>query len=238
MIFALLSVTISAFGEPSNLVARKINQPIKIDGHDRDEAWAQSNEYMIYDPYGRELSDSIQLTTFKILYDDENIYLYYEAEDDYIRATQSGHDSPTYIDDVVEVFLYPDGRYEDFYFAFEMTATGVLSDMLYFPRIGGGGDFSLVGYSPVGVEVATKVYGDLNRRTDKRQWYTLEVAIPISSFGVLSRRYPIESGSVWRAQISRWDKSERDIDEIFSSYFPTYGSGPHFPKRFGLLEFE
>ena len=86
-----------------------------------------------------------------------------------------------------------------------------------------------------GVQLATFIDGTMNMRGDKDKGWSLEVAIPFTNFDGLSK--PPVVGSVWSANINRWDGVEPDrrMSNWSNPVQPT--PNPHVPERFGKLTF-
>jgi hypothetical protein len=86
------------------------------------------------------------------------------------------------------------------------------------------------------VEIGVRLNGTLNDSEDTDEGWTLEIAIPWENFERLSRGTP-EPGSVWEANINRWDGVEPDRRMSIWSDPMNDESWPHVPSRFGELIF-
>jgi hypothetical protein len=74
-------------------------------------------------------------------------------------------------------------------------------------------------------------------RGDKDEGWTLEVAIPWANFQELSDKLPPAAGSVWTANLNRWDGVDphRRLSQWSDSGMKD--PNPHNPSRFGQLVF-
>lgn len=163
-------------------------------------------------------------TSVAAYYDDEYLTFVFRCDDDEIVATYLEHDEPLWKEDVVEVFLAPEGLTP--YFEIEVNPLGTTFDA----RID----------SPDGVRATMKtdlawtchgLFAALRRNGQQ----TLEVVIPlpVASLGKSPR-----SGDEWRANFFRIDRSATHGDD-FSAWQPT-GKSPadfHVAAAFGALRF-
>ena len=85
------------------------------------------------------------------------------------------------------------------------------------------------------LQVATHLNGTLNARGDTDSGWSLEVAIPLANFQVLGDRP--SAGTVWKANLNRWDGTEPDRTMSIWSDPLVERPHPHFPERFGDLVF-
>lgn len=155
--------------------------------------------------------------------DDECLTLVYRGDDDELVATMYGHDEPLWKEDVVEIFLAPEGLTP--YYEIEVNPLGTAFDA----RI----------ESPDGIRATMVV--DLGwtcdglfaavRRDDER---TLQIVmrIPFAAFGMAPR-----AGDEWRGNLFRVDRSRRG-DE-YSAWQPTMKTPAdfHVTGAFGVLRF-
>ena len=204
---------------------------MNIDGKLEDTSWKSATPVLFQFPW-EEQKGAKQKTTARLLWDDEYLYVGYDCEDADITALFASHDDPTYRDDAVEIFINPKPSQTNFYYGMEMNARAVLYDYFYiFPtmllkRM----DFS-------GVQLSTNMRGTLNARGDKDEGWTLEVAIPWKNFQELAPKVPPEPGSIWKANMNRWDgvEPERRLSQWSDSGLKA--PNPHQPSRFGELVF-
>lgn len=200
-----------------------------IDGKPDDKAWAAAGRLELIFPWEAQ-TGAKQKTTARLLWDDDNLYVSYECDDADITAQYAEHDDPTYKDDAVEIFINPMPSQTGIYYGLEMNALSVLYDYVMYDSKNLFKQFDLRG-----VKLATHIEGTMNARGDKDKGWTLEVAIPWSNFEALSKK-PIP-GTVWSANINRWDGMEPDRRMSNWSDPVQPRANPHVPSRFGQLVF-
>ncbi len=210
---------------------KRTTAPVAIDGKLDDKAWAAASPPVSLQFLWDSQTGAKQKTAVRMLWDDQNLYLAYDVDDADITAQFQNRDDPTYRDDAVEIFINPRPAQTGLYFGFEMNVRGVLYDYANH-----GGRILVKQYNAEGVKIATFVRGTLNVRGDQDQGWSLEAAIPWSNFDALSR--PPQVGTVWKANLNRWDGVEPDRRMSIWSDPLQETAWPHIPERFGELVFE
>ena len=163
-------------------------------------------------------------TSVAAFYDHDFLTIVFDAEDDEIVATYLGHDEPLWQEDVVEIFIAPEGLTP--YFEIEVNPLGTTFDA----RID----------SPDGVRATMKtdvawtcdnLFAALRRDDGKRM--QIVIRIPFAS---LNKRP--NAGDEWRANFFRIDRSATHGDD-FSAWQPTMKTPPdfHVAAAFGALRF-
>jgi hypothetical protein len=231
MRFALFLLAAAACAQPAlpRYEAKRATSRISIDGKLDDKAWESATRVDLIFPWESQ-TGAKQKTTFRILWDDANLYVAYECEDRDIVAQFTERDDPTYRDDAVEIFINPRPSQTGLYVGLEMNVRAVLYDyVMYDSR------YIMKRFNLQGVQLATHMRGTLNARGDEDQGWTLEVAIPWANFEDLSRRP--EPGAAWAMNVNRWDGVEpnRRMSNWSDPQQPR--PNPHVPARFGQLVF-
>ena len=163
-------------------------------------------------------------TTVTAYYDDDFFTVVFEGDDDEIVATYLGHDEPLWEEDVVEIFLAPEGLTP--YFEIEVNPLGTTFDA----RID----------SPDGVRATMKtdlawtcdgLFAALRRDDGKR----VQIVIRIP-FAALETKPA--AGDEWRANFFRIDRSASHGDD-FGAWQPAMKTPPdfHVAAAFGTLRF-
>jgi hypothetical protein len=168
-------------------------------------------------------------TSVAAWYDQEYLTVLFSASDDHISATHLAHDAPLYEQDVMEVFLAPEGLTD--YYEIEVSPRGTFFDA----RI----------HSPEGVRETMEVDRDWNCEglyAAVRQIVESDGAISIDTvlripFAALERTTP-KSGDAWRGNFFRIDRHPQRGDE-FSAWQPTLRvpADFHVTSAFGVLQF-
>ena len=229
--FTLLLVSASLCAQPSvpRYEVKRATSAIVIDGRPDDKAWASANTIELIFPWDSQ-TGAKQKTVARLLWDDQNLYVAYECEDTDIVAFRTERDDPTYLDDAVEIFINPMPSQTGIYYGLEMNARGVLYDYVMYQS-----KYLFKQFNLQGVQLATFIDGTMNARGDRDKGWSLEVAIPWANFEALSKR-PVP-GTVWSANINRWDGVEpnRRMSNWSDPLQPQ--PNPHVPARFGQLIF-
>ncbi|MBV8818616.1 MAG: carbohydrate-binding family 9-like protein [Acidobacteriaceae bacterium] len=226
----LLAQAKAALGPVPRYEVKRAATPIVVDGRLDEAAWSKSKPIEFVFPWDQQ-TGAKQKTMARLLWDDDYLYVAYECEDTDIVALHQNRDDPTYKDDAVEIFINPDPT-QTFYYGLEMNALATLYDYFYaFPKL------LIARVNFEGVHLATNIRGTLNVTGDKDEGWSLEVAIPWKNFTELAKTLPPAPGSVWRANLNRWDGTEpnRRLSQWSNSGMPD--PNPHNPERFGELVF-
>lgn len=205
---------------------QKTKDKISVDGKLSEKGWAKAKSVTLMYPWDFQ-TGAKQLTTVKLLSDQDFLYVGYECVDNDITAILEKRDDPVYKDDCVEIFINTNPA-ADHYFGFEMNATGVLYDYFYsYPQ---KHDMTP---NLDGILLKTEMRGTLNQPTDQDRGWTLEVAIPFKSLNATPKK-----GDQWKIQLNRWDGTEPNRRLSMWSNSGMKKANPHNPERFGKLFFK
>lgn len=215
---------------PSSYTIYRAPSPPTIDGDLSDPAWRYADT--IDEFYLFNLAKPTYSTKAKLLWDEENLYIAFECEDEDIWGTMKGRDEPLWEEEVVEAYIDPSGKGNN-YKELEVNPLGALIDLnIVEPKNGNPGDWQeLCKWNAEGVKIGVKVNGTLDDRNDKDTGWAVEIAIPLSNFA----SYKPQIGSEWRLQLFRIDRSKDLSEPEFSSWSPT--DTFHNPARFGKVTF-
>jgi hypothetical protein len=234
VIVALLAGATLPFAGQSAIPRYEVKRapsPPRIDGKLDDAVWTQASPPIVLQFLWESQTGAKQKTAARLLWDAQALYVGFDAEDADVTAQFLQRDDPTYRDDAVEIFINPDPQQEALYYGFEMNARGVLYDYLNY-----NSRTIFKRFDATGVTIASDVRGTLNQREDTDNGWSLEIAIPWANFEELSRRPPIV-GTVWKANVNRWDGVEPKRRMSIWSDPQNTTSSPHVPSRFGEIVF-
>ena len=210
---------------------KRAASPPTIDGKLDEAVWAHASAPITLQFLWDSQTGAKQKTAARLVWDAQALYIGFEADDADISARFLERDDPTYRDDAVEIFINPDPKQETVYYGFEMNARGVLYDYLNY-----NSRTLFKRFDATGVTIATALRGTLNEPKDVDSGWSLEAAIPWPNFEELSRRPP-GVGTVWKANVNRWDGVEPNRRMSIWSDPQNTTSWPHVPARFGELVF-
>lgn len=214
-------------GLPEYKVQRVMKPPV-IDGSLEDEAWKEATAVVLRGSFdGRPVA---LRTEARLVYDDTNLYVAFDAEDPDIWGTLRNRDDPIYNEEVVEVFLdaNADGKT---YNELQVSPHNVIFDA-YFPARRQGMD---TGWDS-GVKTAVKVRGTIDNPSDRDERWTTELQIPFARLAEVPNRPP-KPGDRWRFNLYRLEHVGRSSVEG-QSFAPTFEGDFHALPRFGWLTFE
>jgi len=209
---------------------------IEIDGKLDEPAWAHTDPVALAHCFGTRHGKPPLATAARLLWDDANLYVAFECTDPDIFGRPGPRDSELWEEEVVEVYLDPDGDGRD-YREFEVNPRNAVIDLLIPAADQVKGDrykrFRL--WNAYGWRSAVHVDGTVGRRDDTDRRWTVEMAIPLASLAP-RHKLPPRRGDAWRLQLYRIDRSKPLGEKPqFAAWSPT--DTFHAPGRFGVLVF-
>ncbi|MCK3682773.1 carbohydrate-binding family 9-like protein [Maribellus sp. YY47] len=233
-------------------VACQTDEEISIDGKAAEKAWkkAEWSEYF-KDIEGDLKPQPLYPTRFKLMWDFQNLYFFFELEEPDIWAYYDQKDLVVYHENDIEIFIDPDRDCYD-YFEFELNAQNTLFDLFLDKPYRNGGKPDIA-WDASGFESAVFVDGTLNDPSDKDRKWCVEVKIPFSALSIEENYSQPKEGDIWKMNFSRveWqtrsvdgkyvklkDKtSGRDLPENNWIWSPQGVINMHFPERWGFVRF-
>jgi hypothetical protein len=212
---------------PEYTARRAAKAPV-IDGELNDAVWKAATPVVLRGSFdGREPS---LRTEARLAYDDQHLYVAFDAEDPDVWGTLRKRDDPIYEQEVVEVFLdaNADGRT---YNEMQVSPHNVTFDA-YFPARRQGMDLSW----DSGMTTAVKVRGTLDNPADRDEGWRVEMKIPFARLAEVPG-LPPKKGERWRFNAYRLEHVERRQVEG-QSFSPLFIGDFHALPRFGWLVFE
>lgn len=217
----------------------KTTENIVIDGKMKEKAWEHSHISTLDYFYRLEHASDKQQTTFRMLWDDKNLYLFYHMEDKFLTAKETKRDGKPYLDDCAEIFIIPAPESLATHFGYELNLYKASNDFLFFNNYYNEINVVFHDFNPdFSVEISYE--GTINDNSDIDKGWTMELAIPLSNFGSLGRVIPAQPGNQWAFLVIRQDRNElHSIQRTTSTNYPIHNisKSTHQPDKFGLLEF-
>ncbi len=245
-LFLFLSIICNAqekkklsLGEQPVFKVSKATTSIIVDGKQEEEVWDKTEARELNYFYKIDKSTDKQKTTFKMLWDEENLYVFFKCEDQYITARETKRDGQPYFDDCAELFLITVPDSLDTHFGFELNLNKASNDFIYFNDYYKNEHAVFKNYNPK-FKVEITYDGTINNNTDIDKGWTMEMAIPLSEFGALGKLKEVKTGNRWAFLAIRQDRNDLEGNRrSTSTIFPIYdiSKNVHQPNRFGLLEF-
>lgn len=224
--------------QPVYKVSRAM-EPIVVDGKMEEASWAGAEVQSFNYFYRGDKPVEKQQSKFRMLWDDENLYLFYECEDTSLTARETNFDARPYLDDCAEFFCVPVPDSIYMHFGFEVNITKAAYDFIVLWKYYNNRTIFIRGYNPV-YRVEVTYDGTINNDSDRDRMWRMEFAIPFTAFSDFHFVSRPKAGVRWAFQAVRQDRNF--VDDRFrstSTLFPIYDirKDVHQPSRFGLLEF-
>lgn len=245
VLFVVLATGVSSSrAESRRWEAPKISDPVVVDGIMNDTAWGSVPWTESFILYGTLDEPTTTRTRVKIAWDEEHLYVGVEAMDRDIWSVHVDRDDDLWEQDVVELFIDPEGD-ADGYAEFEISPRNVVLDLwLEKPLFSQGGP-SHSDWNAAGLRTAVYIEGTLgggNRSAAERQdedvRWTTELALPWADLAVVAGRMslPPNPGDTWRINVTRYDYSGGDRE--LSQWSPSDARGAwHEPSEYGYVTF-
>ena len=225
--------------KPMPFKALYADELIVIDGLMNEQSWKKAPSSQFNYHYNVETLSDEQVTNFRMLWDENNIYLHYQCQDKYITARETKRDGATFLDDCAEFFLSPSKDNPQLHFCFEINLNKVCNDIIYLNDFESGNDVVIKGYNPP-YEVAVTIDGTVNDNSDIDKGWTMEVAIPLSAFNRYSEVNPIQNKAQWSFLALRQNRDDIEGERrVTSIIYPNHKieNDVHQPEFFGIVEF-
>jgi DNA-binding beta-propeller fold protein YncE len=210
----------------------RTDSDMQIDGKLEELAWRNAAKFDDFEfPWWK--SGKREQTVAHMLWDDQFLYIAYRCSDAWVSGVQTGHDSPVYQDDCVEVFTAPNPKRPQDYFNIEMNVNGAILDQ-HHPN--GPGKVKGPNWNAQGILIATTVNGTLNDDGDQDRNWNLEVAIPFMNFAPVTGQKRPRDGDVWHLNLNRLG-GKTNVQHSQWSPGTTPKPAFHTPDTFGQVTF-
>lgn len=217
----------------------KTVEAIAVDGKMNESSWKNAEVQPLKHFFRRDRAPDKQNSVFRMLWDDKNLYLFFQCEDTALCSREKQFDAQPYLDDCAEFYCipFPDSLY--MHFAWEINIEEVAYDFIQFWRFYNDRNAVIKSYNP---DYKTKVFyeGTVNNDTDKDIGWQMELAIPFDAFTSINSFFPAKAGTRWAFQAVRQDRNIiNEKGRSTSTLFPIFNISKdvHQPCHFGLMEF-
>jgi cellulose/xylan binding protein with CBM9 domain len=243
-VLLLLAAVVVSFGLPASTYAttadsasvsytvQRATASIAVDGRLDEDDWqaCESLELVGYNE-GVLLK---QPTQCRLLWDDTFLYISWHCTDTDIWSTMIVRDEPLYNEEVVEVFINPDGDRET-YLELEVNPLGALWDG--FILSSGGSRHGILAWNSSVLKRGVWLEGTLNDPGDSDGFWSVELAVPLAELRT-APHIPPRNGDSWRINLYRIDMPGRDQELAeYGAWSPVSGDSYHDPDRFGRIIF-
>ena len=215
---------------PMDSIIVEQTQDFTLSGDGQAEAWQVASWHTLPQ---RSDTENERETRFKVLYSGAGIYFLFYCQDEILTATKTADFEKLWLEDVVEVFLWPDTNHT-IYFEYEISPLNYELPIII-PNI----NEKFLGWRPWQYEGErktrhmTRVVGGKKESGAKISGWYAEFFIPYQLLRPLSN-VPRQPGATWRANMYRVDYDHQKTAHW--SWQKTNGSFHEFEK-FGRLVF-
>jgi len=237
---------------PKNYVCYRANTPLSIDGFATESCWTKAEWTADFaDIEGDKKPIPRFRTRAKMLWDNDNLYVFAELYEPNIWANLKQRDTVIFYDNDFEVFIDPDGDTHRYY-EYEMNALNTQWDLLLTKPYRDGG-LPLTSWNFDAVRSAVSIAGTLNNPSDKDTCWRVEIAFPLKSFTDSSVVLPVKPGTQWRINFSRveWQtladngrsikvinpQTQKPLSEDNWVWSPQGVVNMHCPETWGYIQF-
>lgn len=184
---------------------------LKIDGKIDEAMWAKIQPLRLT-PFG---TAEPQTTWVKMVVTEKSLILAAHMDDKHVWGTLENRDDETWREEVLEVFLDPDGDGKD-YMELQITPLNTIFDARFATRLGTGDGTRMdqiniaKKWNLEGLESAVHVEGTLNDDSDQDQSWSVEMRLPLDKIPGLEARKP-QTGDEWALNFYRFDRPQDGV---------------------------
>jgi hypothetical protein len=194
------------FSPPRHYLCLQSTGGIAIDGHLNDADWKKalwSETFIdIRAPYGS--SQPLPMTKFKMLWDDQYLYVAAIISDYNIRAKDTQRDNPEAVDFDLEIYIDANADNQQ-YLVLKINPFNALQSLVYNRPPKDGGTARL--WPIKGLEHAVLVDGTINQPGDRDKSWQVEMAIPLAAPAILGGVSKVPAnGDTWRINFARVER--------------------------------
>ena len=194
----------AANGLVSHYTVARADDAINIDGRLSEFPWAAAAQINGFQRILHDYGQVTRPTRARMLWDDEFFYFAFACQDPDMWAIYEREDDKLWEEEVVEVFIDPDGDGRD-YLELEVNPLNAVVDLVIVrlePEWESDLDWDIAG-----LRSAIQVHGTVNDSLDHDQGWTVEIAIPwaamVDRIGGGGRPEP---GDTWRLNLYRIER--------------------------------
>ncbi|MCG3149283.1 MAG: hypothetical protein PCFJNLEI_02743 [Verrucomicrobiae bacterium] len=209
--------------KPPALDVPHAGNPPVIDGRLNDVAWAKAlvltNSYRF-----NETNPAPVQTTYRLLWDTNNLYFAFDCVDEDVVAPTVPRDSAeVYRNDSVEMFILPDRRARRYWEIAISPATGIF-DSLQLKHQNEWSAAMEPTANIAGLQIGVVVHGTLNDSSDRDAGYTVEVAVPFNQLPGHTNGVPVP-GQTFSIMLARMNRTTRNSDFQPYAFIPLLSWG-------------
>lgn len=200
-----LAQAFTSDGLVGHYTVERASTPIAIDGVLGEFAWAQAVQINHFDRILAPYNQVLHPTRARMLWDDAHFYFAFACEDEDVWAIYQREDDELWEEEVVEVFIDPDGDGRD-YLELEVNPLNTVVDLAIqqlTPTWAVDIDWDIAG-----LRTAVRVEGTVNDSLSLDKGWTAEIAIPWDAMvGRIGGGGRPDPGDTWRLNLYRIERT-------------------------------
>ena len=213
----------------------KLKQPMLIDANWEKPQW-QGVEAFEINNYMGEIPKFRPTTQVKMMYDDNNVYVIFKVQDQFVRCMAQQINGDVWEDAAVELFFAPDSNIPLQYFNLETNCGG--TPLMYYVIVPRKDNKILKEDEIKQIEIAHSLPKKIDPEiTDPVTW-TLEYRIPIEMLQKYSNVTLPKKDVVWKANFYKIATNNSNPHYITWSVVDNPEPDFHLPQFFGTLIFQ
>ncbi|MEO8582666.1 MAG: carbohydrate-binding family 9-like protein [Flavitalea sp.] len=229
--FIVLTFAMMSFNnaEPPVYKVKRMKKSFEVDARWDKKAWKNIDAVEV-SHFIRQVPSTHPITEVKMAYDDDNLYVIFRVQDQYVRCLTNEINGPVWKDAAVEFFFCPDTSLSKKYFNLEVNCGGT----------------ALLGCSSTKptpedvklIQVAHSLPSIIDpEMTDPVTW-TLEYKLPLNMLEKYMNIIHPKKGVSWKANFCKI--AENNSRPHYMTWSPIEDPKPnfHMPQYFGSLQFE
>lgn len=214
-------------------IVHRTGKTLTMDGKDHPMEWRNAMTIKNFTiPVAKTPAKS--RTDVKMLWDDENLYIWFMAADEDLRGTLKGKTAALWSEDVVEVFLVPDfasGRYYELELAPSNELLALQIAKAHGETIGQRAKWTHH------ITTSMEPSGTLNNPADKDKFYRGIIKVPFADLLYAGNKSPA-MGDAWRFISARCDLGKPyGKKQELSAAVPLSARDFHINPEYGTMKF-
>ena len=206
-LLALAALPLAAYAKASpqaQYLVQRALEPVVVDGKLDEFSWEQAHQINRFERILNDYDEVLFPTRAKMLWDGDYFYFAFVCQDADMWAIYDQEDDPMWSEEVVEVFIDPDGDGKR-YLELEVNPLNAVVDLLIYsvsPEWHSSKDWDIAG-----LKTAVQAYGTVNDSLALDRGWTAEIAIPWAAMAdsVTGGARPT-AGDVWRLNLYRIER--------------------------------
>ncbi|MFI4910053.1 MAG: carbohydrate-binding family 9-like protein [Sedimentisphaeraceae bacterium JB056] len=222
--------------QPKSYTVKKLTSEMPIDGNWDKPQW-QNTEPLELTLYMGDKPEHFPVVKAKMAYDDDNVYVIFKVDDNYIKATTTENQGPVCRDSCVEFFFTPNSDTSTGYMNMETNCCGKI--LFYYQKERGVGAVKVADSDLEKIEIAHSLpYESITEEIKSPKTWTLEYRIPIEVIKTYTTVEKPESGVLWKANFYKCGDKTSKPHWLTWSFVDKPKPDFHVPNCFGTLKFE